>query len=190
MDFLHRSSRCLFSLFISISYMATESSKRFRSEDSPVDSSPSSCPSVELLSCPFCTFNTSSPADFEFHQHIQHQHLCSQCLHIFPSYFLLDLHMDEVHNNYSTTRSYRCLIELCSKTFSSLDQRLQHLNLEHHTKDPDFNEIYTFFSNSPLPTKIANEQAKKFGCDSQKTFLRNSRLRTRQFFDQHWDGDE
>lgn len=170
--------------------MATESScttsKRFRSED---DSSPS-CPPVELLSCPFCIFNASSPADFEFHQHIHHQHLCSQCLHIFPSYFLLDLHMDEIHSNYSTVRSYRCLIESCSKTFSTLDQRLQHINIEHHTKDPDLNEIYTFFSTSPSSTKISNEQTKKFGCDSQKTFLRNSRLRPRQCLNQNWDGDE
>lgn len=173
--------------------MATESSsttsKRFRSEDSSVHSS-LSISSDDLLSCPFCTFNTTSPADFEFHQHIHHQHLCSQCTHLFPSYFLLDLHMDEVHNHYSTIQSYRCLIEPCSKTFSTLDQRLEHLNTEHHTKDPDINEMYLFFSTKSSSSKKSSEQTKKFGCDSQKTFVRNSRLKPRQFFDSHWDGDE
>ncbi|CAF4001725.1 unnamed protein product, partial [Rotaria sp. Silwood1] len=33
-------------------------------------------------------------------------------------------------------------------------------------------------------------QDKKFGCDSPKTFIRNSRLRPRQFIEMNWDGDE
>lgn len=98
--------------------------------------------------------------------------------------------MDEVHNHYSTIQSYRCLIEPCSKTFSTLDQRLEHLNTEHHTKDPDINEMYLFFSTKSSSSKKSSEQTKKFGCDSQKTFVRNSRLKPRQFFDSHWDGDE
>ncbi len=170
--------------------MATESSlgsKRFRSEDSSIDS-PSS---IELFSCPFCTFNSTSSTDFDFHNHIYHQHLCSQCLHIFPNYFLLDLHMDEIHNNYSIIRSYRCLIESCSKTFLSIDQRFQHMNDEHNTKNRDLNQIYLFFSRKQIDQiNNNNEQEKKFGCDSQKTFIRNLRLKPRQFLNTHWDSDE
>ena len=172
--------------------MASEdslTSKRFRSEDSSIDPSlPSS--SSEIFSCSFCIFNTNSSTDFDFHNHIHHQHLCSQCLHVFPSYFLLDLHMDEVHNHYSTIRSYRCLIESCSKTFTTLDQRFQHINDEHYTKNRDLNEIYSFFSNKPNHPMKINENEKKFGCDSQKTFIRNSRLKPRTLLDTHWDGDD
>ena len=169
--------------------MATDhsfTSKRFRSDDSSPINSPHT---DELLSCPFCIFNTNSQVDFDFHNHIHHQHLCSQCLHVFPSYFLLDLHMDEVHNNYFSIQSYRCLIESCTQKFSSLDQRFQHLNTEHHTKNRFLNEIYHFFSNKQLKIKEEDGE-KKFGCDSQKTFLRNSRLKPRQLLDTHWDGDE
>lgn len=171
--------------------MATDNSipsKRFRTEDSSVTTYPSS--SGDLLSCPFCTYNTNSSIDFDFHTHIHHQHLCSQCLQIFPSYFLLDLHMDEIHNNYSTIRSYRCLIESCLKTFSNIEQRCQHINNEHDTKNHSLNQIYFLFSNQHINEMKNKEQEKKFGCDSQKTFIRNSRLKPRQFLDTHWDGDE
>ena len=165
------------------------SSKRFRSEDSFVNRS-SSLLSDELLACSFCTFNTSSPADFDFHNHIHHQHLCSQCLNIFPSYFLLDLHMDEVHNSYSQNRSYRCLIESCSKSFSTIEQRFQHINDEHHTKSRHLNEVYLLFFNRLMNEENNKKSDNKFGCDSQKAFLRSARLRPRQFTNTHWDADD
>jgi len=173
--------------------MATDNSiasKRFRTEDSSINYHSSSSSSDDLLSCPFCTFNTNSQVDFDFHNHIHHQHLCSQCLHIFPSYFLLDLHMDEVHNNYSTIRSYRCLIESCSKNFSNINERFQHINDEHYTKNRYLNEIFSLFSNQQINEVKNKEHDNKFGCDSQKTFLRNLRLKPREFIDTHWDGDE
>ncbi|CAF3436361.1 unnamed protein product [Rotaria sp. Silwood1] len=164
-------------------------SKRFRSENSSIHYH--STLSDNLLSCPFCTFNTNSQVDFDFHNHIHHQHICSQCLHVFPNYFLLDLHMDEVHNTYSRIRSYRCLIESCSKIFSNIEQRFQHINDEHHsTKNRHLNDIFILFSNQKMNEMKNKEQDKKFGCDSQKTFIRNSRLRPRQFIDMNWDGDE
>ncbi|CAF2263206.1 unnamed protein product [Rotaria magnacalcarata] len=167
---------------------SNNTSKRFRSDNSTINSSPTLFD--ELFSCPFCTFNTHSQVDFEFHNHIHHQHLCSQCLHIFPSYFLMDIHMDEVHNSYSKVRSYRCLIESCAKVFPNIEQRLQHLNEEHHTKSRHLNDIFILFSSSPTNEIKSKEQDNKFGCDSQKTFIRNSRLRPRQFTNMHWDGDE
>ncbi|CAF1589430.1 unnamed protein product, partial [Adineta ricciae] len=118
-------------------------SKRRRTEDSPVSSQ--SFLSDDPLTCPFCTFTTTSQVDFDFHNHIHHQHLCSQCSYVLPSYFLLELHMDEVHNTYSSIQTYRCLMETCSQTFANLDQRLQHMNVEHYTKDHLLNRIYSFF---------------------------------------------
>ena len=163
-------------------------SKRFRSEDSSINYH--SILSDELFSCPFCTFNTNSQVDLDFHNHIHHQHLCSQCLLIFPSYFLLDLHMDEVHNSYSTIRSYRCLIETCSKIFSNIEQRSQHINDEHVTKNRYLHDIFLLFSNPDVNERRNKAHDNKFGCDSQKTFIRNSRLKPRQFPNTQWDGDE
>ncbi|UJR27033.1 hypothetical protein I4U23_008337 [Adineta vaga] len=164
------------------------SSKRLRTEDSSMNSH--SFLSDDLLLCPFCTFNTISQVDFDFHNHIHHQHLCSQCLHIFPSYFLLELHMDEVHNTYTAIQTYRCLIETCSTNFSSMDQRLQHMHTEHHTKNQSINHIYSLFSNQQLNETKTTKQENKFGCDSQKTFIRNSRLKPREDLFSHWDGDD
>jgi len=164
------------------------SSKRLRTEDSSINSH--SFLSDDLLSCPFCKFHTNSQVDLDFHNHIHHQHLCSQCLHVFPSYFLLELHMDEVHNNYSTIQSYRCLIETCLERFSNIEQRSQHINANHHTKNGYLNEIYSLFSNQQLSEMENKEHDNKFGCDSQKTFLRNPRLKPRQFIASNWDGDE
>jgi hypothetical protein len=98
--------------------------------------------------------------------------------------------MDEIHNNYSTIRSYRCLIESCSKNFPTVIQRSQHINHEHYTKNRDLNEIFFLFSNLQMDEMKNKEQEKKFGCDSQKTFLRNTRLKPRQFIETNWDGDE
>jgi hypothetical protein len=159
----------------------SSTSKRFRSEDSSAD--------YQTL-CPFCTFNTNCQVDFDFHNHIHHEHICSECSHVFPSYFLLDLHMNELHNNYAIVQSYRCLIESCSEIFSNIEQRSQHMTDEHHTKNRYFNEIFFLFSNQQMNVKKNNEHDNKFGCDSQKTFIRNSRLKPRQFPNTHWDGDE
>jgi hypothetical protein len=82
------------------------------------------------------------------------------------------------------------LIESCSKTFSDLDQRCRHINDEHYTNNRYLNEIYFSFSNQQINEIKNKEQDNKFGCDSQKTFLRNSRLKPRQFIDANWDGDE
>jgi hypothetical protein len=98
--------------------------------------------------------------------------------------------MDEVHNNYSTIRSYRCLIESCSKNFSNINERFQHINDEHYTKNRYLNEIFSLFSNQQINEVKNKEHDNKFGCDSQKTFLHNLRLKPRQFIDTHWDGDE
>ncbi|CAF1015661.1 unnamed protein product [Adineta steineri] len=168
---------------------SSNSSKRFRTEDSSINSN---CfLSDDLIFCPFCTFNSNSQVDIDFHNHIHHQHQCSQCLHIFPSYFLLELHMDEIHNTYSTIQSYRCLIETCSKIFSNIDQRSQHINTEHYTKNYSLNKIYSLFSSHEQLIKMKNnDKDKKFGCDSQKTFLRNSRLKPREFLPSHWDGND
>lgn len=162
--------------------------KRLRSENSSTNS-PSN-PTSDLLSCPFCAFHTASQVDYDFHNHIHHQHLCSQCLHVFPSYFLLDLHMDEVHNNYFKARTYRCLIESCTKVFFNIAQRMQHVNNEHHTKTHELNQLFSLFSNLQMDETKSKEHDNKFGCDSQKTFIRNSRLRPRQFPNMNWDGDE
>ena len=166
------------------------SSKRFRSEDSSIDCSPSS-PSDSLLCCAFCSFTTAQQDDLDFHHHIHHQHVCSQCSSIFPSYFLLDLHMDEVHNSYCPTRSYRCLIELCAKRFPTVDQRWQHVCDEHPTKNRHFNELHLMFSTASNEEKSNKSSAeKKFGCDSEKTFRRQSRAKPRHFVDPHWDGED
>jgi len=170
--------------------MASESnssSKRLRSEDSTIERVASD---NELLSCPFCTFHSHSSDELDFHTHIQHQHLCSQCLHVFPCYFLLDLHMEEKHNSYFSNQSYRCLIESCTKIFSNLNQRFEHLNTEHYTKNSFLYQIYCLFSNQTFEKMNSTKSETKFGCDSQKTFIRNPRLKPRQLLETHWDADD
>ena len=76
------------------------------------------------------------------------------------------------------------------KDFLILEQRTQHINDEHHTQNRYLNEIFSLFSNQQLIEMKNKEQDNKFGCDSQKTFLRNPRLKPRQFIDSNWDGDE
>ena len=126
----------------------SSASKRFRSDASSANTSPS--PPNNLLACLHCTFCTDSQVDYDFHNHVHHQHLCSQCLIVFPSYFLLDLHMDELHNSYSTLRLYRCLIESCAQTFTSANQRAQHVYDDHHTKHRHLNDLYAQFARASL----------------------------------------
>ena len=171
----------------------SSASKRFRSDASSANSSPSP-PPTNLLDCPHCTFSTDSQVNYDFHNHVHHQHVCSQCLTVFPSYFLLDLHMDELHNSYSTLRLYRCLIESCTQTFTSANQRAQHLHDDHHTKHRHLNDLYAQFARTSLDDDDERSKSStagsRFGCDAQKTFVRNSRLKPRQHLDMNWDGDD
>jgi len=168
----------------------TGDSKRFRTEDSSKScSSADSISTTSRFSCSFCSYTSENQADLDFHHHIHHQHLCSQCKKFFPSYFLLDIHVDEMHNSYSRLSSYRCLIESCSKTFNNLDQRLTHMSNEHSIKDRQMNDLLLLFENQKINSNDSSKQ--KFGYDSEKTFVHHRRLQPRTFpQSSHWDPED
>lgn len=169
-----------------------DASKRVRSENSTIDRCSESNDDDEDFSCRFCPFYGQNKADFDFHHHVHHQHVCSQCLYILPSYFLLELHVEENHCS-SRQTFYRCLIENCKNTFPTRELRFQHLNEEHKSiKDRFWRNIFMDFSktNDQLSQNQSKTIETKFGWDSTKTFYRNSRLKPRSLIENHWDPED
>lgn len=122
--------------------------KRSR-EETDNDSKPNTQDNTATLHCPFCSTLIYGYHGFQTHFLTFHEYQCLTCNKIFPSRYILDLHIDEYHNPILKAQSerkggedksiLRCLSENCAITFTSLDLRIDHL-INHH----NYPETYPF----------------------------------------------
>ncbi|XP_054716636.1 zinc finger protein 511-like [Uloborus diversus] len=81
--------------------------------------------------------------EYEIHYRSAHRLVCSECKKTFPSYNLLDIHIQERHDSYHQTAceknlaSYYCLVDGCNESFGSVDLRNKHV-VEIHKYPKDF----------------------------------------------------
>ncbi|CAK9686788.1 unnamed protein product [Candida parapsilosis] len=92
------------------------------------------------LHCPFCFVVIYGYNGFQNHFLTFHEHQCITCEKIFPSRYILDLHIDEYHNPFLQLQrgnkddkrcALRCFSENCKTMFASSDARVDHL-VSHH----------------------------------------------------------
>ncbi|ORY92109.1 hypothetical protein BCR43DRAFT_80687 [Syncephalastrum racemosum] len=78
-----------------------------------------------------------SIAAYEAHYEARHRNVCTECQRVFPSFFFLQLHIDEIHNVIMLMQKergekiYRCYVETCTKHFMSPKMRRLHLIDKH-----------------------------------------------------------
>lgn len=74
---------------------------------------------------------------------MMHRNECSICHALLPSSHLLDLHFMEVHDSFFAAQAsrnmpvYRCLVESCSTSFQTIQERRKHL-IGYHRFDKTF----------------------------------------------------
>ncbi|KAI5964512.1 ZNF511 [Candida theae] len=128
--------------------------KRSREEDYAVeDRLPQTQPSSSSpTQCPYCSTMIYGYVGFQNHFLTFHEYQCLSCDKIFPSRYILELHIDEYHNPFSKLHGtkvregkeideasilLRCLCETCDMTFNSSQLRTDHL-IEHHNYPETF----------------------------------------------------
>ncbi|KAF0975940.1 hypothetical protein FDP41_005267 [Naegleria fowleri] len=97
--------------------------------------------------CELCEQELKDMFEFEHHYESVHCHLCSECELIFPSAFLLGVHLEECHSSYfevclqkNTMKMYQCLVEdksICNEMFKTSEERDLHM-ISHHMYEPGF----------------------------------------------------
>lgn len=76
--------------------------------------------------------------DYEVHFRSVHSLVCSECKRSFPTYNMLDIHIQEKHDSYheaAESRSlakFECFLEGCNLYFSSANQRDGHIIADHN----------------------------------------------------------
>eukprot|EP00794_Sanderia_malayensis_P000038 gene38-630_t len=100
-----------------------------------------------LVKCDYkgCKEIFTTTQAYELHQLSAHKFVCSICKRMFPSNFLLDLHITENHDSLFQARldrgepAFICLVESCSIRFCSEDERMHHLvNIHKYPSDYRF----------------------------------------------------
>lgn len=136
--------------------------------------------------------------DYEIHYRSAHSITCSECKRSFPSYSLLDLHIQERHDTYFDTAKdkkfsvFNCLVDSCQLKFSSFEERNEHAikvhnyppnfkfqNLKLHkavekmdvTSPEETNSMTTKKSHKSLPKNIC------FGRGSSRAFVRKNKCK-------------
>lgn len=81
--------------------------------------------------------------DYEMHYRSAHSIVCNECKKSFPSYNLLDIHIQERHDTYFDTAKdrnipvFNCFVDGCDIKFSTLDMRNEHA-IKAHNYPPNF----------------------------------------------------
>lgn len=76
--------------------------------------------------------------DYEVHFRSVHSLVCSECKRSFPTYNMLDIHIEEKHDSYHEAAksrnlaTYECFLEGCKLSFSSSGQRDGHIITDHN----------------------------------------------------------
>ncbi|KAH1205005.1 Zinc finger protein 511 [Glycine max] len=89
--------------------------------------------------CPIvgCGARLTSMEDFENHYNARHTASCSVCSRVYPTSWLLSIHVSEVHDSFFQAKvargydMYECLVERCGLKFKSYNSRQQHLVDKH-----------------------------------------------------------
>ncbi|RXG58702.1 Zinc finger protein [Armadillidium vulgare] len=111
-----------------------------------------------------CNSQFNSVLELETHHRARHTHVCHTCKTIFPSFHLLDRHIDETHDAFFHIASqkkpmYVCLLESCPKVFASPMERKDHCISEH--KFPHDFRYDLMFRKIRKPTQNNNNKNKK-----------------------------
>nr|ACU19673.1 unknown [Glycine max] len=89
--------------------------------------------------CPIvgCGARLTSMEDFENHYNARHTASCSVCSRVYPTSWLLSIHVSEVHDSFFQAKvargydMYECLVERCGLKFKSYNSRQRHLVDKH-----------------------------------------------------------
>eukprot|EP00521_Asterionellopsis_glacialis_P006494 CAMPEP_0195282004 /NCGR_PEP_ID=MMETSP0707-20130614/1078_1 /TAXON_ID=33640 /ORGANISM="Asterionellopsis glacialis, Strain CCMP134" /LENGTH=296 /DNA_ID=CAMNT_0040340953 /DNA_START=24 /DNA_END=914 /DNA_ORIENTATION=- len=126
--------------------------------------------------CSACTETFGSISECEAHFEECHLFECHICASVFPSSFLLDLHLEEAHDSFfaaaveSRKARYRCLLPECPHSFDSKQGRLKHLRQQHGY--PRW--FRRFVPKSVGPVRITKSKNKKRGKGQKKIqFIQN-----------------
>lgn len=64
-----------------------------------------------------------------------HDHICISCQKNFGSGYMLELHLEECHNDFRSTTMVQCFEATCNTKFSSHKDRILHLKDVHYYPD-------------------------------------------------------
>ncbi|KAG2386493.1 hypothetical protein C9374_002237 [Naegleria lovaniensis] len=103
---------------------------------------------VASVYCEMCGEELKDMFEYEHHYESVHCHLCSECELIFPSAYLLGVHLEESHSSYfevclhknKDSKMYQCLVEdksICHEMFKTSEERDLHM-ISHHMYEPGF----------------------------------------------------
>ncbi|KAK7377666.1 hypothetical protein VNO80_03095 [Phaseolus coccineus] len=115
--------------------------------------------------CPIvgCGARLTSMDDFENHYNARHTASCSVCSRVYPTSWLLSIHVSEVHDSFFQAKvargydMYECLVERCGLKFKSYNRRHQHLVDKHK-----FPTSFEFFKKAkPSKKRRLKSQHKK-----------------------------
>lgn len=84
-----------------------------------------------------CMVAFTSVQQYEIHYNTLHRHVCSSCKKLFPTNYLLELHMLESHDSLflllaEKQNMFQCLVEGCNSKFKDESERKSHLTECHH----------------------------------------------------------
>ncbi|EFC44854.1 predicted protein, partial [Naegleria gruberi] len=93
----------------------------------------------EGFNCDLCGQYVGNNFEFEHHLESLHKHVCTECSRVFPSAFLLSVHLEENHDSFFSVMAlkkdcYQCLVEdksICNAKFRTSEQRDEHMRKDH-----------------------------------------------------------
>ncbi|KAF9666222.1 hypothetical protein SADUNF_Sadunf16G0207200 [Salix dunnii] len=114
--------------------------------------------------CPIvgCGVHLISLEHFEDHYNGRHTASCSVCSRVYPTSFLLSIHVSEAHDSFFQAKvargyaMYECLVEGCGLKFKNYKGRQQHLVDKHK-----FPSSFEFFKKAHLSKKARQKQQRK-----------------------------
>ncbi|KAF8782596.1 zinc finger protein 511-like [Argiope bruennichi] len=146
-----------------------------------------------------CRATFTNIRDYDVHFRSVHSLVCSQCKRNFPTYNMLDIHIQEKHDSYheaakaKNLAKFYCLVDGCNHTYSSSEERDAHVLKDHNfpqnfkyqkldrgDKNPEAMEISNEGGNvkSNLPTSSRRKPYVPsnicFGRGSSRTFSKNT----------------
>ncbi|EFC45020.1 hypothetical protein NAEGRDRAFT_79544 [Naegleria gruberi] len=104
----------------------------------------------EGFNCELCGQYVGNNFEYEHHLETLHKHVCTECSRVFPSAFLLSVHLEEKHDSFFSVMTlkkdcYQCLVEdksICNAKFRTSEERDEHMrNVHLYKNDFSFENI-------------------------------------------------
>eukprot|EP00697_Spironema_sp_BW2_P011486 gnl/Spiro4/27189_TR13525_c0_g1_i1.p1 gnl/Spiro4/27189_TR13525_c0_g1~~gnl/Spiro4/27189_TR13525_c0_g1_i1.p1 ORF type:complete len:235 (+),score=41.48 gnl/Spiro4/27189_TR13525_c0_g1_i1:196-900(+) len=121
------------------------------------------------FSCQFpgCSVVFRDTPSYEAHYNTMHRNVCTECGGVWPSRYLLELHIAETHDSYfaamvakAQAPMYACMVEGCSQKFWHARARRRHLERDHlFSKGVD--PLKTHLKSSPTAEQKEHARAEK-----------------------------